>query len=50
MQARALLVGRLCTPPLQHSNVSTFLQVGKDIEVFSVDFVEHNTEVTVTLI
>ena len=49
MQAR-VLVGMLCTPPLQHSKVSTFLQMGKDIKVFSVDSVEHDTEITATVI
>jgi hypothetical protein len=28
----------------------TFLQMGKDIKVFSVDSAEHDTEITVTLI
>jgi len=40
----------LCTPPLRHSKVSTFLQMGKDTKVFSVDSVEHDNEITVTLI
>jgi hypothetical protein len=44
MQAR-VLVG-----VLQHSKASTFLQMGKYIKVFSVDSVEHDTEITVTLI
>jgi hypothetical protein len=51
MQASVLLAGvLLCTPPLQHSKMSAFLHMGKDINVFSVDSVEHDTEITVTLI
>lgn len=51
MQAKVLLAGvLLCTPPLQHSKLSTFLQMGKDIKASSVDSVEHDDEITVTLI
>lgn len=50
MQVRVLLAGVLLrTPPLQHSKMSTFLQMGKGIKVFSVDSVEHDTEIPVTL-